>query len=75
MSYNEKRELKGLPPQIEKFEAQQNELLEIMSSPGFFKKDSQEIAQTKAKLELVEDELLKAYERWEYLEDLKGEKG
>ncbi|MCK5581402.1 MAG: ATP-binding cassette domain-containing protein [Candidatus Omnitrophica bacterium] len=70
LSYREQRELKDLPALIEKFEARQNEILVIMSEPEFFRKDRKEVEQVKAQLESVEDELLKAYQRWEYLENL-----
>ncbi len=68
LSYNEQKELKNLPALIEKLEDQQNNLVEMMSEPEFFKKDPKEIAQVKIQLESTEDELLKAYQRWEYLE-------
>ena len=42
-----------------------------MSEVDFFKKSSTVIAQCKVKLESLEDELLKLYQRWELLENLK----
>lgn len=66
----EKRELKDLPEKIEKLEAVQNDILDQMSDPEFFKKDRQEIERVKAQLEKTEDQLLNGYQRWEYLEDL-----
>ena len=71
LSYNDKRELSSLPAQIEKLETEQNKIFDIMAQSDFFQRDSNEINQIKTKLESIEDELLKVYERWEYLENLK----
>ncbi len=69
LSYKEEKELAALPAKIEKLEARQEELYTLMSDPEFFRKTPMEINQAKAKLEKIEDELLKTYGRWEFLED------
>ncbi len=69
LSFKEEQELAALPAKIEKLELEQDELYTLMLDPAFFKKASQEIAQTKSRLEQIEDELLKVFERWEFLED------
>jgi len=69
-SFKEKRELESLVAKIEKFEATQEELCALLADGDFYKKEATEIAQTKAKLEEVEDELLVVFERWEQLEEL-----
>jgi len=71
LTYDEQKELKGLPKRIEKIEAQQNDILDEMAKPGFIQKDPKEIKQVKQGLEMIEDELLQVFERWEELEDLK----
>jgi len=42
-----------------------------MAGPGFYQKAPKDIAQVKAKAEGIKEKLLKAYERWEYLEGIK----
>ena len=69
LSYKEEQELAALPAKIEKLEMEQDELYTLMTDPAFFKKAPVEIAQAKSRLEQIEDELLKAFERWEILED------
>lgn len=64
----EERELKGLPAEIEKLEAEQEVLFNEMADPAFYQKKPDAIAQVKAKSESIKEKLLKSYERWEYLE-------
>ena len=68
LSHKEQQELAALPAGIEKLETKQDELYTLMADPEFFKKDPAEIAFLKDKLEKVEDELLRTFERWEFLE-------
>ncbi len=68
LSHKEELELAALPAKIQKLETRQDELYELMLEPAFFKKDAFEIAQTKTRLEVVEEDLLKLYQRWEFLE-------
>ncbi|HBO96481.1 MAG TPA: hypothetical protein DD648_00300 [Candidatus Omnitrophica bacterium] len=68
LSHKEEQELAALPAKIEKLETRQDELYTLMADPDFFKKSPPEIASLKDKLEKVEDELLKTFERWELLE-------
>lgn len=70
-TYKEEKEITALPATIEKLENAQDELYTLMSEASFFKKSPQEISQAKAKLEQIEEDLLKAYQRWEYLENLR----
>ena len=66
---SDKRELKEMVLTIEKLEAQQGKLMDIMADEMFFKKDPKDIAAVKAQLETIEDDLLVAFERWEELEE------
>ncbi|MCR4337235.1 MAG: ATP-binding cassette domain-containing protein, partial [Candidatus Omnitrophica bacterium] len=69
LSFKEGKELAALPGKIEKLEAEQDEIFTRMADPSFYKNTPQEISQTKAKLDAIEDELLKSYQRWAFLED------
>ncbi len=66
----EQRELDDFPSVIEKIEAEQKEIYALLADFNFYQKDSAEIAKTKARSEFLSNELEKAYERWEYLEEL-----
>lgn len=68
LSPEERRELKSLPAQIEKLEAEQEKLYQRMADPAFYQKDSQTIAKVKAQAESVTQELAKVYQRWEFLD-------
>jgi len=69
LSYHEKRELQDLPAVIEKLEARQDKIMERMSQPEFFRQNRQAVDQVRAQLDAVKDELLAAYQLWEYLEN------
>jgi ATP-binding cassette subfamily F protein uup len=70
LTFKEQRELDNLPLVIEKIEAEQKEIYALLADFNFYQKDSAEIAKTKARSEFLSNELEKAYERWEYLEEL-----
>lgn len=67
ISASEKAELEKLPLQIEKLEAEQKNIFDLMADPAFYQKDAKEIAQTKKRLEEIETELPQLYARWENL--------
>ena len=73
LGYMEARELKALPETIEDLESRQKSLYASMSAPVFFKGPKAEIARVKTELETVEREIETAYQRWEVLEQKKGE--
>ncbi len=66
----EQHEFDNFPSLIEKIEAEQKEIRALLADFNFYHKDSAEIAKTKARLELLSNELKMAYERWEHLEEL-----
>ncbi len=72
LSYKEKQELEALPSRIEELEAARQTLHQAMADSAFYRKDGAEIAETKATLESLEQELAIAYTRWETLEELAG---
>lgn len=67
VSAQEQKELKVIPKEIEKFEAEQKEIFELMAQPGFYQKSAKEIAKAKERSETLAQELKKLYERWESL--------
>jgi ATP-binding cassette subfamily F protein uup len=71
LSFKEERELEKLPITIEKLEAEQDEIYTLLADVNFYQRDAKEIAQAKARLEAVEDELLRAFQRWAYLDGAK----
>lgn len=73
LSYNEERELERLVVKIGELEVQREELYTAMADPGFYQKDPKDIAYVKTLLDSLEDNLLAAFERWEYLENLKSQ--
>ena len=68
---SQKRELAELPQRIEALEAEIHALTTAMATPTFYQQDSAEIAQAVDQLKELQDELAKAYQRWEELEQLK----
>ncbi len=71
LGYMQKRELNDLPLKIDTLESRQKELYQAMSDPLFFKNDKAEIAQVKAHLNRVENEIETAYLRWQELENVR----
>ncbi|WP_319525098.1 ATP-binding cassette domain-containing protein [uncultured Desulfosarcina sp.] len=72
LGYMQQRELDGLPGRIEALESRQEALFGIMSEEDFYRQDGQRIAAVKQELADVEQELEKAFARWEELESING---
>jgi ATP-binding cassette subfamily F protein uup len=71
LSFNETRELEGLPQKIEEMEKAKSELLELLNSPDFYKDhDHLRMTAVNTKLEELEVDLTLAYARWDELEEL-----
>jgi ATP-binding cassette subfamily F protein uup len=70
--FKEQRELESLPLLIEALESEQKEIYRVLSDPSFYRQAGEEVASAKAKLESLEVDIEKAYQRWEVLEALKG---
>ncbi|MEM9368683.1 MAG: ATP-binding cassette domain-containing protein [Planctomycetota bacterium] len=73
LSYNEQRELDGLPTRIEALEEQLASLTEVMSEPSFYTDGGEIIATTTQQLKETEADLANAYARWESLEARSGD--
>ncbi len=72
LTYKEQQELKAVPATIERLEADVANLHEVMSTAEFYKRPGEEIARQTAMLRRLEDQLAKAYQRWEELEHRSG---
>ena len=70
LAYKERRELEALPAQIEELEARLTELHAAMATPEFYRGAPSEIAAATAETSEVQQELQRAYLRWEELESL-----
>jgi ATP-binding cassette subfamily F protein uup len=68
LSFKEQKELELLPKQIERMEIEQAELHEAMAKPNFYQQDKVTIATATQRLERLQRDLAKAFERWESLE-------
>lgn len=68
LTFRENRELENIPSLIESLEQEHALLFNRMSDPSFYKNESAEIAAAKERLEVLEVELEKAYQRWETLD-------
>jgi ABC transport system ATP-binding/permease protein len=71
LTFNEERELAGLPQRIEALEAEQQSLLSAMAEPDFYRRESGEIAVIKKRLSELESALEEAFQRWEVLEGIR----
>jgi ATP-binding cassette subfamily F protein uup len=69
LTYQEELDLAALPKKIETLEAEQAQLHDEMSAPEFYQQSAQTIADVQDKLNGVSEQLEKAYERWEVLEE------
>jgi ATP-binding cassette subfamily F protein uup len=69
LSAKEEAELSRLPGLIEKLENEHTKLYELLADINFYQQDPSEVKKTKARADAVDEELLRAYNRWEYLEN------
>ena len=72
LTFKETKELQELPSLIEKLENEEKALFRQMEDPAIYR-DREKVVGTQTRLKELEEELAHAYERWEYLEELKGE--
>lgn len=68
LSYNEQRELEGLPKRIEKLEANVAAIHESMADPTFYQRPGEQITADQMRLNEMEEALAEAYSRWGELE-------
>lgn len=72
LSYNLTRELEQLPQKMENLETEIAQLQSTMADASFFSRPHDETQPIIDKLATLEDEFNTAFERWEYLENLKN---
>jgi ATP-binding cassette subfamily F protein uup len=72
LSYKDRRDLETLPERIEALEAEQLQLQQEMASPDFYRRDGEAIAEANQRLAGLEEELARAYARWEALESARA---
>ena len=72
LSFKEERELEALPDRIAALEAEQESIHSTLADPDFYKTAGPEVVNLNARLEVLDAELLAAYERWEELEAIKA---
>ncbi len=70
LSFNDRRDLEGLPGQIEDLESEQDALHQRMADPAFYQEGATAISTAKEQLDTLEHTLATAYERWEELAQL-----
>ena len=70
LTFKERRELEGLPAQIEALEAEKGALGAAMAGADFYKRPGNEITADTQRLETVEADLIGLYARWEALETI-----
>ena len=71
-SYKIQRELEELPKQIEQLEAERSALQTRMADPAFYQQGKAKIDAAQARMTALDEELARAYVRWEELEALRG---
>jgi len=68
LSFKEQRELEALPARIEALEEEQRALAETIAGPDFYKEAAQTITASLARVEVLQQELMAVYMRWDELE-------
>ncbi|REK07960.1 MAG: ATP-binding cassette domain-containing protein, partial [Acidobacteria bacterium] len=68
LSYRERRELDGLPQQIEELEQEQASLNQRFADPQLYRAEGEQVARLRQRAEEVRLELARSYARWEELE-------
>jgi ATP-binding cassette subfamily F protein uup len=69
LSFQEKRDLEGLPGEIETLEREQHALTERMSSADYHREGPEAIRADRVRAERIEHELAAKFERWSALEE------
>jgi ABC transport system ATP-binding/permease protein len=69
LTNKENRELEMLPQRIEALEQEQQQLYRQMADPSFYQGEAQKVVQVNRELEAIKQELARAYQRWEELEE------
>ncbi len=68
LSYNDQRELEQLPAKIQQLEAEQAQLSNLIGDPALFQRNQEQGSQALQRLQVLTEELERAYARWEILD-------
>ncbi len=68
LSYKNQRELEQLPGLIEDLEGEQEELQAALGDPQLYREAPHRVSELNARMRQIEEELARAYTRWEALE-------
>ncbi len=68
LSYNEQRELQGLPERIEALEEEARTLNQAVAHPEFYRETPENIRAVLGRLDAIQQELAAAYARWDELD-------
>jgi ATP-binding cassette subfamily F protein uup len=68
LSYKEQRDLEQLPARIEQLETEQAELQQRLADPDLYRSGGSQVSAVQGRLDEIEIELGRDYERWEELE-------
>ena len=60
----------ALPQKIERLENEEQQIQGLISDAGFYQSNKEEIKKTLDRLEEIQLELSRSYDRWEYLDNL-----
>jgi ATP-binding cassette subfamily F protein uup len=71
LTFKEKKELETLPERIEALELERERIHACLADPAFYRSSGDKVPETKARLEALDNELTRVYERWEALEAFK----
>jgi len=75
LTFKEKRELEGLPEEIEDLEREQGELYTAMEDPGFYQAGGEDVVRTTGRLAELEGLIAERLSRWEELETIREGSG
>jgi ATP-binding cassette subfamily F protein uup len=75
LSYKEQRELAALPEEIEALEREQTDINARMSTAEYHRQGAEKIREDRKRLEEIETLLLDKFQRWEALEEMRGNLG
>ena len=73
LSFKERKDLDEMPGLIERLEKEQEELFLTMTDPEYYKKTAEEIKTINERSEKIKEELSTAFDRWDFLDQLKKE--
>jgi len=72
LTNRERQELEALPARIEALEGEQGTLVKRLADPAFYRNETAQFAEVKARLDAIEREHAAAFARWEKLEGLRA---